>query len=142
MIYTMQGLENDHPIREMLFNLLPTEIPERADIAPEGADALGVVVERAGAENRIRVCCVRGGKQICAEKRAPISDDAEQTKRVRTHALKSAIFEVVVPFLDTAPEWGSLTGVRPAKFARSFMDIMSRQHGARWRFARQALPWI
>lgn len=28
MIYTMQGLENDHPIREMLFNLLPTEIPE------------------------------------------------------------------------------------------------------------------
>ena len=30
MIYTMQGLENDHPIREMLFNLLPTEIPERA----------------------------------------------------------------------------------------------------------------
>lgn len=67
MIYTMQGLENDHPIREMLFNLLPTEIPERADIAPEGADALGVVVEQAGAENRIRVCCVRGGKQICAE---------------------------------------------------------------------------
>ena len=55
MIYTMQGLENDHPIREMLFNLLPTEIPERADIAPEGADALGVVVEQAGAENRIRV---------------------------------------------------------------------------------------
>ena len=42
MIYTMQGLENDHPIREMLFNLLPTEIPERADIAPESADALGV----------------------------------------------------------------------------------------------------
>ena len=122
MIYTMQGLENDHPIREMLFNLLPTEIPERADIAPEGADALGVVVEQAGAENRIRVCCVRGGKQICAEKRAPISDDAEQTKRVRTHALKSAIFEAVVPFLDTAPEWGSLTGVRPAKFARSFME--------------------
>ena len=103
MIYTMQGLENDHPIREMLFNLLPTEIPERADIAPEGADALGVVVEQAGAENRIRVCCVRGGKQICAEKRAPISDDAEQTKRARTHALKSAIFEAVVPFLDTAP---------------------------------------
>ena len=122
MIYTMQGLENDHPIREMLFNLLPTEIPERADIAPEGADALGVVVEQAGAENRIRVCCVRGGKQICAEKRAPISDDAEQTKRVRTHALKSAIFEAVVPFLDTVPEWGSLTGVRPAKFARSFME--------------------
>ena len=122
MIYTMQGLENDHPIREMLFNLLPTEIPERADIAPEGADALGVVVEQAGAENRIRVCCVRGGKQICAEKRAPISDDAEQTKRVRTHALKSGIFEAVVPFLDTVPEWGSLTGVRPAKFARSFME--------------------
>lgn len=122
MIYTIQGLENDHPVREMLYNLLPTEIPERADIAPEDTDALGVCVEQVGMENCIRVCCVRQGKQVCAERRAPISDDAEQTKRARTHALKTAIFEAVSPFLDTVPEWGSLTGVRPAKFARSFME--------------------
>ncbi len=122
MIYTIQGLENDHPVREMLYNLLPTEIPERADIAPEDADALGVCVKQVGMEHCIRVCCVRQGKQVCAERRAPISDDAEQTKRARTHALKTAIFEAVSPFLDTVPEWGSLTGVRPAKFARSFME--------------------
>lgn len=122
MIYTIQGLENDHPVREMLYNLLPTEIPERADIAPEGTDALGVCVEQIGMEHCIRVCCVRQGKQVCAERRAPISDDAEQTKRARTHAVKTAIFEAVSPFLDTVPEWGSLTGVRPAKFARSFME--------------------
>ncbi len=122
MIYTIQGLENDHPVREMLYNLLPTEIPERTDIVPEDADALGVCVEQVGMENCIRVCCVRQGKQVCAERRAPISDDAEQTKRARTHALKTAIFEAVSPFLDTVPEWGSLTGVRPAKFARSFME--------------------
>ena len=60
MIYTMQGLENDHPIREMLFNLLPTEIPERADIAPEGADALGVVVEQAGVLRARRETDMRG----------------------------------------------------------------------------------
>lgn len=122
MIYTIQGLENDHPVREMLYNLLPTEIPERADIAPEDTDALGVCVEQVGMENCIRVCCVRQGKQVCAERRAPIFDDAEQTKRARTHALKTAIFEAVSPFLDTVPEWGSLTGVRPAKFARSFIE--------------------
>ena len=31
MTYTVTGLENDHPIRDMLLNLLPTEIPQRVD---------------------------------------------------------------------------------------------------------------
>lgn len=122
MIYTVQGLDNDHPIRDMLFNLLPAELPERADIAPEGKDALGVCVESTGSETLIRVCCTRGGRQICTERRAAITGDAEQTKRARSHAIKMAIFDAVTPFLDAVPEWGSLTGVRPAKFARGFLE--------------------
>lgn len=122
MIYTVHGLENDHPVREMLLCLLPTEQPERVELAPEGADALGVHVEQTGTETIARACCVRDGRQICAERRAPVTDSAQDTKRARTHAVKSAVFEAVTPFLDAVPEWGSLTGVRPAKFARGFLE--------------------
>ncbi|HBI64893.1 MAG TPA: coproporphyrinogen dehydrogenase HemZ [Clostridiales bacterium] len=122
MNYTVNGLDNDHPIRDMLFHLLPTELPERVDSVPDGADGLGVSVTDTGMEQIVRVCCVRGGKQVCAEQRAAISDDAGQTKRALTHAVKSAIFDALSPFLEVQPEWGALTGVRPAKFARSFLE--------------------
>lgn len=122
MIYTVQGLENDHPIRDMLFNLFPAEQPERVDLVPEGADALGISVESVGMETCIRVCCIRNGRQVCTQKHAPRYDDPEQTKRAQTHALKLAIYDAAIPFLDHAPEWGALTGVRPAKFARGFME--------------------
>ena len=122
MIYTVQGLENDHPVREMLFNLLPAETPERVEIAPEDADVLGVVVEPCGADCVVRVCCRRDGQQQCSEHRFPLSDNAEQVKHDRTHALKLAVYDAVVPFLEEKPEWGALTGVRPAKFARGFME--------------------
>lgn len=122
MIYTIEGLENDHPVRDMLFNLLPAETTERVEAVPEEADALGVMVQQTGMEHCIRVCCRRRGKQICTEKRAVISNDAVLTRRELTHAVKSAVFEAVTPFLDAVPEWGSLTGVRPAKFARGFLE--------------------
>ena len=66
MIYTVHGLENDHPVREMLLCLLPTEQPERVELAPEGADALGVHVGQTGTETIPRACCVPHGRQICA----------------------------------------------------------------------------
>lgn len=122
MIYTIEGLENDHPVRDMLFNLLPAEVTERVDLVPEGADALGVMVQQTGAEYCIRVCCTRGGKQVCTEKRTAMTDDAVLTKRALTHGVKAAVFEAVTPFLEHMPEWGSLTGVRPAKFARGFLE--------------------
>ena len=122
MIYTICGLENDHPVRDMLFNLFPAEVPERVDIIPDGADALGISVEEMGMETRIRVCCMRGGRQVCTERTAPKYEDAVQTKRAQTHALKLAIYDAVLPFLKTVPEWGALTGVRPAKFARGFLE--------------------
>ena len=45
MQYTVSGLENDHPVRDMLLNLLPAEIPERVDTVSETEDALGVQVD-------------------------------------------------------------------------------------------------
>jgi oxygen-independent coproporphyrinogen-3 oxidase len=123
MIYTINGLDNDHPVRDMLLNLLPAEIPVRTDwIADEEDNALGVTVEQLGSEIRIRACCRRDKKQNCCEKIVAATDSAEDTKRAENHAVKMAVFDAVTPFLDFVPEWGSLTGVRPAKFARGFLE--------------------
>lgn len=122
MQYTVSGLENDHPVRDMLLNLLPAEIPERVDTVSETEDALGVQVDSVGTEVHIRVCCRRGGHQRCTEKIADVTEQEQETKRAVTHAVKLAVYEAVTPFLDYQPEWGSLTGVRPAKFARGFLE--------------------
>lgn len=122
MIYTVNGLENDHPIRDMLLNLLPAEQPERVDAVDDGEDCLGVSIEHLSMETRIRACCRKDSRQICCEKTAQVCDDEVETQRRETHAVKLAVYDAVCPFLDFAPEWGSLTGVRPAKFARGFLE--------------------
>lgn len=123
MTYTVTGLENDHPIRDMLLNLLPTEIPQRVDsLGDDEQNALGVTVEPLGNELRIRACCRRDGRQLCCEKTVPLTDSPEENKRAESHAVKMAVYDAVTPYLDYVPEWGSLTGVRPAKFARGFLE--------------------
>lgn len=123
MIYTVDGLENDHPIRDMLLNLLPAELPERVDAVDDAEpNALGVTIDRLGTETRIRACCRREGRQNCCEKIVPVTGSKEDNKRAESHAIKMAVFDTVTPFLDFVPEWGSLTGVRPAKFARGFLE--------------------
>lgn len=123
MTYTVTGLENDHPIRDMLLNLLPAELPQRVDvIGDDEQNVLGVTVDRLGSEIRIRTCCRRDGKQLCCEKAVLMTDSSVENKRVESHAVKMAVYDAVTPFLDYVPEWGSLTGVRPAKFARGFLE--------------------
>ncbi len=123
MIYTVRGLENDHPVRDMLFNLFPSEIPERSD-HPIGAeqDQLNIWVDSFELQVQIRARCRRGEQEFCTEKTVKTDGEKQEVKRAVTHAIKMAIFEVIAPFLDYVPEWGALTGVRPAKFARSFLE--------------------
>ncbi|MBR4304631.1 MAG: coproporphyrinogen dehydrogenase HemZ, partial [Clostridia bacterium] len=43
-------------------------------------------------------------------------------KRVISYAVKTALYHALLPHLEQAPAWGSLTGVKPAKPARVFLQ--------------------
>ena len=48
--------------------------------------------------------------------------DELSRKRAVSTAVKTSIYDAVVPFLEEPPVWGSLTGVRPAKLARGLVE--------------------
>ena len=48
--------------------------------------------------------------------------DELSRKRAVSTAVKTSIYDAVVPFLKEPPVWGSLTGVRPAKLARGLVE--------------------
>ena len=54
-------------------------------------------------------------------------------KRALTELVKMTVYDAVVPALPQPPEWGSLTGVRPAKLARGLIERgMSRGEAAEY----------
>ena len=116
MNYQVIGLENDHPVREMLLNLLPAE-----DNAPGSCEEnqLNVEVWQSAAGYQISARAQREGVIHTAEREIPLGGDE---KRALSHAVKLAVYDAVTPYLEHKPVWGSLTGVRPAKFARGFLE--------------------
>ena len=122
MIYRIEGHTLKHAVEEMLLHLTPTELPAEGEILPETGDycisRLHIADGVAYASAEVR----RNGVTRSAERAKSVTGlDALGEKRVTTEIVKLAIFDAIVPGLPQPPEWGSLTGVRPAKLARSLM---------------------
>lgn len=122
MKYQVTGLGNDHPVREMLLNLFPAE-----ENAPglQDDNQLTVTVRQQGITCHIYAQAQRDGSVHIAEREIVCGEDQ---KRALSHAVKLAIYDAVTPYLDHKPVWGSLTGVRPAKFARGFLEKGFKPH--------------
>ena len=101
----------------MLISLLPDEENILCDTREE-ADCLSLLREEAGmliAEAQVTL----GGKPTCETCIRPAPEaDTEEHKRVRTYAVKTALYKALLPHLERKPVWGSLTGVKPAKPVR------------------------
>lgn len=122
MIYVLEGHALKHAVEEMLLHLVPAEIPAEAETVPEQGDfcvsRLHVQDGTAEASAEVRL----HGVTRAAQRTASVAGlDALGEKRVVTEIVKLAIFDAAVPGLPEKPEWGSLTGVRPAKLARGLM---------------------
>lgn len=134
MIYVLEGHGLKHAVEEMLLHLTPAELPVQGDAAPETGDycisRLRVVdgVAQAAAEARL------DGVTRTASRTKPVAGlDALGEKRAKTEIVKLAVFDAIAPGLPEKPEWGSLTGVRPAKLARGLMARgMTRGETARY----------
>ncbi len=118
MKYALQGHDRDNGVQEMLISLLPDEAHDKVEaLVNEGC------LSRAWEENGC-ICAsadiYRGEKHTAHTERCPIpaETDGEEYKRVLTYAVKTAVYQALLPLLDAPPAWGSMTGVKPAKPAR------------------------
>ena len=123
MIYILKGHDLRHAVEEMILHLMPTVITEQADIEPEQGDYCISQLKIDG-KNATATAIVRIDSRLEQRARVAILPDTDElaNKRVLTEIVKLSIYDAILLFLDKAPEWGSLTGVRPAKLARGLME--------------------
>ncbi len=133
MKYTMNGHDLRHAVEEMLLHLLPREVPELVDALADGEAGCITALEALPDGNEAAICILkREGQRIERRRLAETAGLDEMTcKSRRTEAVKLAVFDAVVPAFAEPPEWGALTGVRPAKLARRMLERgMSRGEAA------------
>ena len=99
-----------HAAEEMLLHLLPTETLTRVETEQDGCLCAAARVTFGGETHAGSIPVLTEGLDELSRKRA-----------VST-AVKTSIYDAVVPFLKEPPVWGSLTGVRPAKLARGLVE--------------------
>ena len=121
MNYTLTGHDLVHAAEEMLLQLIPAaQLRRQAD---DGVDdfchsALSEQDDVLTAQTQTRLSGVLRESTRTA---GIAGQDDMARKRTASELVKLGIYDTVAPALDAPPDWGALTGVRPAKLVRSLL---------------------
>jgi len=133
MTYYMEGHTLKHAVEEMLLHLLPTETLFYGENTDTTDGYCKSKISRQAGIVAALATVQMNGETHSSRLTASVSEtDSLAEKRILTELVKTTIYNAVLPFLPQPPVWGALTGVRPAKMARGFMERgMSRGETAR-----------
>lgn len=122
MNYTLTGHDLKHAAEEMLLQLLPAALLRQN--TDDGVEDFchSALHEQAGmmvVDTQTRL----SGVVRTSQRQADVTGQDEMArKRTASELVKLGIYDTVAPSLQTPPDWGALTGVRPAKLVRSLLD--------------------
>lgn len=122
MNYTLTGHDLKHAAEEMLLQLLPAALLRQN--TDDGVEDFchSALHEQAGmmvVDTQTRL----SGVVRTSQRQADVTGQDEMVrKRTASELVKLGIYDTVAPSLQTPPDWGALTGVRPAKLVRSLLD--------------------
>lgn len=132
----LQGHDYRYAVEQIMLVLLPEQRPEYSDLppAPDEASAVSRLVQSgqwAIAETEV---CLQG-KASSASARvetAALTAGKLVRDRLLQRILKQSFYQAVLPLLEKKPDWGALTGIRPAKLAsRALEEGLSEQETAK-----------
>lgn len=123
MIYILKGHNLKHATEEIILHMLPTAITKHACEIPQDEQDYCVSDVYIDGDFAKATATVRINNKVRIGFRESfiLNLDELAKKRSLTEIIKLSIYDAILPFLDKKPEWGSLTGVRPAKLARGLM---------------------
>lgn len=130
MKFKIIGHDRETAVLDMLIALLPDEKHELC--SGEDAECVSALET---SDNEIISKATINYKGIyssgeCVEVGNPCG---EERKRTISYAVKTALFKALLVVLDKYPPWGSLTGVKPAKPVRVFMEQGNdRESATKW----------
>lgn len=121
MNYTLIGHDLIHAAQEMLFQLLPAVLLRRQE--DDGTDdfCCSVLTEQDGVMTVHTETRLAGVTRTSTRTAESAGLDEMARKRALSEIVKLGIYDTVAPGLQTPPDWGALTGVRPAKLVRSLL---------------------
>ena len=126
----LEGHDYRYAVEQIMLILLPGQRPEYPDAppAPDEAAAHSALVLRDGTARARTVLQLDGRRsEGTAETVLPETDDGLTRDRLCQRIIKQSFYKAALPLLDHAPDWGALTGVRPAKLAaKALADGRSR----------------
>lgn len=110
---------------QIMMMLFPADRPECVEERPETGDFAEIFIR----ENRYHVFAKstvwRDGAPHCGGcvlRIADCTEDMLEKKRRLHQALKVSFYHAALPLLPKAPEWGAMTGIRPAKVAAKLLN--------------------
>ena len=123
MIIVLRGHDYKYAVEQMLLTLYPGERPVYADDSA-GADCVRVALRR-GEKYAVASCrLVYKGETANGRAQFALSEarTASDTVRLEQRIVKLAFYRAALAHGHEKPVWGSLTGVRPAKFFANLVE--------------------
>lgn len=116
---------------QIMMMLFPADRPECVETRPESGDFAEIRIRENAYHVFAKSTIWRDGAPHCGGSVQRIADcrEDELEKKRRLHgALKVSFYRAALPLLPKAPEWGAMTGIRPAKVAAKLLNQgMSRK---------------
>jgi len=131
------GHDYKYAVEQIMLSLFPEERPEYSTdtggLAVESKLTFGRVYAQAATVIRKDGEPLRRG--VSRVRRERLAEPLE-TDRLLQRAVKQSFYKAAVGFIETPPEWGSLTGIRPAKIAEGLLARKSAK-AAKSRLTRE-----
>ncbi len=115
MKYILEGFEHQKVVEEVILSVLLDQDVVRIYQSEQKQNYLHIQVF----EDSVLVTLYFKDKMFTGKK--TLFDNKIKTEKPVQHILKLCIYETLMNIAETIPNWGALTGVRPAKLIRKFL---------------------
>ncbi|MBQ9166304.1 MAG: coproporphyrinogen dehydrogenase HemZ [Oscillospiraceae bacterium] len=136
----LHGHDYKYAVEQIMLVLLPDQRPEYPEAGPSEGDiwARSALIRQGGfavAETELSL----GGEVVKASSQVEETAMSDQltTDRLLQRILKQSFYKATVQLLDKAPDWGALTGIRPAKLASKALEEGLTEEEATQRFLNE-----
>lgn len=119
MKITLTGSDALYTVEQLLAMMLPSREGECA-----------VRLKRQGARLYAAARISIGSVKTHGTARASLTGEKRRDVNLERRAVARAVYRAALPHLPEKPAWGMLSGVRPAKLVRSYLEAGGSLHGA------------
>ena len=115
----LDGHDYRFAVEQILVVLFPGEKPEYLEREPQEGDFASVRLRVTAKRITARTVFSKDGAQADCGSYLPAAQEPEERDRRARQVIRTSFFKAARQVTGISPEWGAMTGIRPAKVAQS-----------------------